>query len=46
MGPQGRPAIPELQQPTGKVKAAATDFHDEANSPLPEVTGSGEMEGN
>lgn len=46
MGRRDSLAIPELQQPTGEVKAAAAEFHDGANSPLSEVTGSGEMVGN
>lgn len=45
MGQQGRPAIPEHQERTAEVEAAAIEFRDDAISQLPEITGSGEMEG-
>lgn len=46
MGQQGSPVISELQQTRGEFRAAATEFHDGANSRLSEVTGAGEMERN
>lgn len=46
IGQQGRPAMPELQQPTEEVNVSATESHNEANSQLSEVTWSGEVEGN
>lgn len=41
MGQRGCPAIPELQAPTGEVKAATVEFKDGANSRFSEVTGLG-----
>ena len=45
MGQRSCPAIPELQAPTGEVKAATIEFKDDANSRFSEVTELGILEG-